>query len=77
MDTTIHKLESLFAQLGLDDSEEGIARFVKLHKSIPDVVPLHEADFWTDSQANFIRQAVEEDADWAEIVDHLDAMLRD
>ncbi|NMU76583.1 DUF2789 family protein, partial [Vibrio parahaemolyticus] len=33
--------------------------------------------FWTMSQANFLKQAIEEDADWAELVDQLDVMLRD
>ena len=76
MDTALHNLESLFEQLGLDNSDEAIAQFIKLHKAIPDDVVLHEAGFWTESQADFLRQSVEEDADWAEVVDHLDAMLR-
>jgi len=37
---------------------------------------LHEADIWNTSQASFLKQAVEEDADWAEIVNQLDTMLR-
>ena len=77
MDTEMHSIETLFEQLGLDNSEKDIARFIKLHKSIPDNVPLYEAEFWNESQAEFLREAVEEDADWAEVVDHLDAMLRD
>ncbi|TBT33456.1 DUF2789 family protein, partial [Vibrio parahaemolyticus] len=36
-----------------------------------------EASFWTHSQAAFLKQAIEEDADWAELVDQLDVMLRD
>lgn len=76
MDTTIHNLESLFEQLGLDNSEQAIAAFIQIHKPITGDVQLHEADFWSISQAEFLKQSVEEDADWAEIVDHLDAMLR-
>ena len=76
MDTVIHNLESLFEQLGIENSEDGIDRFIKIHKPIPDDVALYEADFWSESQSAFLRQSVEEDADWAEVVDHLDAMLR-
>jgi hypothetical protein len=66
----------LFEQLGLDGSEAAIEQFISLHKPIPGNVPLHEADFWTPAQASMLREAVTEDADWAEVVDHLDAMLR-
>jgi hypothetical protein len=38
-------------------------------------VPLHEAPFWTPSQAEFLRDAVCEDSDWAEVVDELNAGL--
>lgn len=76
MDTTMHNLESLFEQLGLDNSEQAIAAFIQIHKPITGDVQLHEADFWSISQADFLKQSVEEDADWAEVVDHLDAMLR-
>ncbi len=76
MDTTQHNLESLFEQLGLDNSQEAIDRFISAHKPLPPDQPLPAADFWTPSQAGFLREALDEDADWAEIVDHLDAMLR-
>jgi hypothetical protein len=36
---------------------------------------LYEADFWNNAQADFLKQAIDEDADWAEIVDHLNLML--
>jgi hypothetical protein len=36
----------------------------------------HQASFWTQAQASFLREAIEEDADWAELVDQLDVMLR-
>ena len=34
--------------------------------------------FWTQAQNEFfcVKQAIEEDADWAELVDQLDVMLR-
>ena len=51
--------------------------FINQHRHKRDSAPLHEASFWTMSQANFLKQAIEEDADWAELVDQLDVMLRD
>ncbi len=76
MDTDQHTLAALFEQLGLDNSDDFIDEFVKSHKPIPGPVPIHAAEFWTDAQAAFLQEAVAEDADWAEVVDHLDAMLR-
>ncbi|WP_428772755.1 DUF2789 domain-containing protein [Vibrio sp.] len=71
-----HSIPDLFDQLGLGSSDREIREFVKQHSDINRNQPLHEANFWSASQANFLRQALEEDADWAEVVDQLDAMLR-
>lgn len=76
MEQAVHDLESLFEQLGLGSSEAAIRDFIRRHKPLPRGVELHQADFWNASQAAFLRQAIDEDADWAEVVDQLDAMLR-
>ena len=76
METPIHSLVSLFDQLGLDSSVHAIEDFINRNKSLPAHVDLYMADFWNSSQASFLKQAKEEDADWAEIVDQLNAMLR-
>ncbi len=68
-------LELLFAQLGLDNDELSMKRFIHQHK-IQAGVLLFEAPFWNNSQAMFLKEAIYEDADWAEVIDHLDAMLR-
>ena len=68
-------LELLFAQLGLENDELSMKRFIHQHK-IQAGVLLFEASFWNDSQAMFLKEAIYEDADWAEIIDHFDAMLR-
>ena len=75
MDTSAHTLPALFAQLGLSNSEEAMEAFV-LNNHLPSEVPLEKAAFWSAGQAQFLREAIEEDADWAEVVDQLDAMLR-
>jgi len=76
MESPTHSLNNLFGQLGLSNSDAAINDFINKHKSIPGEMPLYKASFWTDSQAAFLHEAIEEDADWAEIVDHLDVMLR-
>ncbi len=76
MESPAHSINSLFTQLGLEDSDEAIDNFIELHKPVPSHLRLHEAEFWSASQATFLQQAVEEDADWAELVDQFDVMLR-
>ncbi|HEY7865973.1 MAG TPA: DUF2789 domain-containing protein [Psychromonas sp.] len=76
MEMQNHPLSALFDQLGLDSSEAGINLFIKTHAPLMKEGRLHEADFWNRAQSDFLKQAIDEDADWAEVVDHLDAMLR-
>ncbi len=71
-----HGMVELFDQLGLGSSSHEIEHFIASHRHHRDTTPLHKASFWTDAQASFLRQAIEEDADWAELVDQLDVMLR-
>ena len=76
MEAPIHSIASLFDQLGLDSSAQAIDQFILQHQSLPAAIELPDADFWNESQSAFLRQVKDEDADWAELVDQLDAMLR-
>ena len=76
METPIHSQTSLFEQLGLDSASSAIETFIDNHRPLASNIELHEANFWNASQASFLRQVIDEDADWAEIVDQLDALLR-
>ncbi|MGE5452363.1 MAG: DUF2789 domain-containing protein [Acidobacteriota bacterium] len=76
MGNSFHTLSDLFRQLGLPDTRADISRFIALHRPLPHSMPLAEAPFWRPDQAQFLREEVAEDADWAEIVDTLDASLR-
>ncbi|MEJ8851826.1 DUF2789 domain-containing protein [Variovorax rhizosphaerae] len=77
MDTTPHTLQTLFAQLGLPGANEAdIERFVAGHRPLAPDVTLADAPFWTPGQAQFLREEINEDAEWAEVVDQLNAMLR-
>ena len=71
-----HNMSNLFAQLGLPTVEKEIDLFIELHSPIAPDVPLDQASFWNESQAQFLREAISEDSDWSEMVDQLDARLR-
>jgi hypothetical protein len=76
MEPQAHTLSSLFGQLGLDAQITSIDKFITVNRTIPRNVELHEATFWNASQASFLKQMKDEDADWAGIIDQLDVMLR-
>lgn len=69
-------MHTLFDQLGLPSWEEAIDRFIDEHGGLDPDMELADAQVWTDSQRAFLRQAIAEDSDWAEVVDHLDALMR-
>ena len=73
----MHTLKMLFCQLGLDDEEQQIAMFIRMHRPLPPNIPLPEANFWKGAQAAFLAQAIEEDSDWCVLVDKLDCLLRE
>lgn len=75
METPFHSLADLFRQLGLADDAAAIARFIAAHRPLPAGVALCDAPFWNASQGQFLREALHRDADWAEPVDTLAALL--
>ena len=76
MDLSNHTLEVLFAQLGLPNQPAEIEQFIEHHRPLAADLRLAEAPFWSEGQAQFLREEIADDADWAEAVDQLDAMLR-
>ena len=76
METPIHTINNLFAQLGLPSDTAAIDNFIAGHVPLASDIQLADAPFWSDAQANFLREEISEDADWAEVVDQLDARLR-
>jgi len=76
MESPRHTINSLFEQLGLDACDEAIAAFITAQETIPAPVPLYDGAMWNASQSAFLREAVADDADWAEVVDQLDVLLR-
>lgn len=76
MDLEFHRFSELFAQLGLDDDPGSIRAFIASHSPLPGDVRLEDAPFWTAAQARMLRDSLVDDADWAEVVDHLNVALR-
>lgn len=75
MERPVHDMSNLFAQLGEPSDEAGIACFIERHSPLPGSVQLHDAAFWTAAQSRFLREAILEDADWAEVIDALNREL--
>ena len=75
MERPVHSMSNLFAQLGQPSDETAIARFIETRGPLANGVQLHEAAFWTPAQACFLRQALLDDADWAEVADALNVEL--
>ncbi len=76
MDDSTHTLCDLFEQLGLPCSAGDIDAFIENHRPLPPQVALYEATFWTEAQRTFLREQIQADADWAELVDQLNVRLR-
>ncbi|PUE53183.1 DUF2789 domain-containing protein [Limnohabitans parvus] len=76
MDTPHHPFHELFAQLGLPCDGLSIAAFIKTHTPLAADIALPDADFWTSAQADFLREKLLEDADWANRIDQLSEALR-
>lgn len=68
-------MRRLFAQLGESTEDAAINRFIDRHLLAGSATALHEAVCWSASQSDFLRAAIDDDAEWAPIVDQLNARL--
>ena len=71
-----HPFSELFEQLGLPASNEDIRQFLAMHNPLDLEILLPDAPFWTPTQAAFLREELLKDADWAVVIDQLNAALR-
>ena len=76
MDRSAHNMANLFAQLGLNNSNEDIEFFIAANRGLQKDIALIDAEFWSKGQQQFLQEAIQLDSDWCEIVDSLDALLR-
>ena len=71
-----HHFSDLFAQLGLPNDARGIAQFLSQHRPLSGEIRLPDAPFWSPAQAAFLKEALVQDSDWAELADQLSEALR-
>ena len=71
----MHSINNLFAQLGLPSDQAAVENFIKTHSPMATDVVLSDAPFWTPAQASFLCEEILKDADWAEVIDELNARL--
>ncbi|GAB6035024.1 DUF2789 domain-containing protein [Galenea microaerophila] len=76
LETHAPTLETLFAQLGLDNTPEAIEQFIAQHP-LPADTHITEAPFWNCAQKALLTEALANDDDWAEPVDELNALLHE
>ena len=69
-----YNMNELFAQLGLDSSDEAIDKFIA-DNQLSSEEKLIEADVWTDSQRMFLQEEWQKDAAWVETIDELNVRL--
>ncbi len=71
-----YTMNDLFAQLGLDSSDEAIEQFIKNHQ-LPENVMMKDADFWNEKQRTFIADEYKNNAVWVMILDELNLRLHE
>jgi len=76
MITTTPRMTNLFAQLGLDSSEEAIQKFI-FENPLEEDVHILEAPFWSEAQAQMLREMLCSDGNWSLVVDQLSEALRE
>ncbi len=69
-----YNMSELFAQLGLDSSDEAIDRFIE-NNQLAKEEKLTEASIWNDNQRMFLQEEWEKDAAWVEVIDELNVRL--
>lgn len=74
MDHNHHEFSDLFGQLGLPNDEQSIRSFCAQH-TLRDGEKLADAEFWSESQRQFLKDALIADADWAVQIDQLNTSL--
>ena len=75
MEIDFHRVCDLFAQLGLPNEPAAVDGFIARHRPLAAGTAICDAPFWSPSQAQFIREQMRADGDWALVVDSLAARL--
>ena len=75
MDTPLHSVKELFAQLGLPSDTQAIERFLIDKTPLLPGTLLANASFWTIEQRVFLEEEWHRDADWVSTIDLLNMLL--
>ncbi len=70
-----HSMSHLFSQLGQPSDAAAIAQFISTHRPLAGEIRLPDAEFWSPTQAAFLREAIQDDSDWTGVVDQLNSAL--
>lgn len=68
-------MSDLFRQLGLPSDDQAMERFILQHQGICQQHALVDAPLWTDSQRDFLKEAIALDSDWAIVAEELSSLL--
>lgn len=69
-----YNMNELFAQLGLESSDEAIDKFIEKNKLDKDEA-LIEADVWSEKQRMFLQEEWRKDAAWVDVIDDLNVRM--
>lgn len=69
-----YNMNELFAQLGLDSSDEDIDSFIEKNQLAKEE-KLIESTVWNDSQRAFLQEEWNKDAAWVEVIDDLNVRM--
>ena len=69
-----YTLNDLFAQLGLDSSDEAIDQFIA-DNQLDEDTNLKDAKVWTEKQRAFLQEEWKRDAVWEEVIDELNVRM--
>lgn len=69
-----YTMNDLFAQLGLDSSDEAIDKFIENNKLAKEE-ELINSDIWNENQRMFLQEEWKKDAVWVEVIDELNVRL--
>ncbi|MEN6669301.1 DUF2789 domain-containing protein [Psychrobacter sp. B38] len=69
-----YSMNELFAQLGLDSSDEAINSFIEKNQMAKEE-KLTESPIWTENQRAFLQEEWSKDAAWVETIDELNVRL--
>lgn len=75
MPGNVYTLSDVFKQLGLPSDTASIADFIARNTGACEGCGLCRAPIWTESQRAFLKEALNDDSDWAIPVEQLGGLL--